>query len=191
MQNEIKSMIEESIEVKKLARSLSPQIEKAANLIIDVLRKNKKIVIAGNGGSTSQASHIAAEFVGRYKIERKGLPCIALTTDLAAITSIGNDYGFDTIFERQIEALANTGDVFIALSTSGNSKNIINAVEKAKKMNVHVIGLLGKGGGKLRNTSSVEIIVPSDNTPRIQESHLMILHIICEIVEKELFSKEV
>ena len=191
MQNEIKSMIEESIEVKKLARSLSPQIEKAANLIIDVLRKNKKILIAGNGGSASQASHIAAEFVGRYKIERKGLPCIALTTDLAAITSIGNDYGFDTIFERQIEALANTGDVFIALSTSGNSKNIINAVEKAKKMNVHVIGLLGKDGGKLKNTSNVEIIVPSDNTPRIQESHLMILHIICEIVEKELFSKEV
>ena len=145
--------------------------------------------MAGNGGSSTQASHIAAEFTGRYNLERRALPAIALTTDLAAITAIGNDYGFDAIFERQLEALANAGDVFIALSTSGNSKNLIKVVEKAKELNVHVIGLLGKGGGALKNTSSVEIIVPSDNTPRIQEAHLMILHIICELVEKELFVK--
>jgi len=110
-----------------------------------------------------------------------------LTADLAAITSIGNDYGFDAVFERQLEALGNEGDVFIALSTSGNSRNLIKAVEKAKELDIHVIGLLGKNGGKMASTSSVEIIVPSDNTPRIQEAHLMILHIICELAEKELF----
>ena len=187
MQNLIKSMIKESAETKRSVQELSPQIEKSVQLIINALKNNKKILIAGNGGSASQASHIVAEFVGRYKIERKGMPAIALTTDLAAITAIGNDYGFDAIFERQIEALGNDGDVFIALSTSGNSPNIIKAVEKAKKMNIHVIGLLGKDGGKLKNTSSVEIVVPSNNTPRIQEAHLMILHIICELVDKELF----
>lgn len=187
MQNLIKSMIEESIEVKDMVKPLSPEIEKAANIIINALENNKKILLAGNGGSSSQASHIAAEFTGRYKIERKGLPAISLTTDLAAITAIGNDYGFETVFERQLQALANPGDVFIALSTSGNSKNLIKAVEKAKELNAHVIGLLGKDGGKMKNTSSVEIIVPSDNTPRIQEAHLMILHIICELVDKELF----
>ena len=189
MQNEINSMIQESIETKKLTMQLAPQIENAVKIIANALKNNKKILIAGNGGSASQASHIAAEFVGRYKIERKGLPCIALTTDLAAITAIGNDYGFGSVFERQIEALGNDGDVFIALSTSGNSKNIVNAVEKAKKMNIQVIGLLGRDGGKLKNTSKVEIIVPSDNTPRIQEAHLMILHIICELVDNKLFGK--
>ena len=182
-------MIEESIETKRLVNNLSAEIEEASNLIINSLKNNKKMIIAGNGGSASQASHIAAEFVGRYKIERKGLPAISLTTDLAAITAIGNDYGFDEVFVRQLEALANPCDVFIALSTSGNSKNIIKAVEAAKKLNVYVIGLLGKNGGKMKNTSKVEIIVPSDNPPRIQEAHLMILHIICELAEKELFGK--
>ena len=201
MENEIRAMIQESIETKRLTQSMSPQIEKATNLIINALKNNKKILIAGNGGSASQASHIAAEFVGRYKIERKAIPAIALATDLAAITAIGNDYGFDTIFERQIEALGKEGDVFIALSTSGNSRNMIKAAEAARKLDIHVIGLLGRDGGKMKKllasmlasshagTSSVEIIVPSDNTPRIQEAHLMILHIICELVDKELFGK--
>ena len=201
MQNRIKSMIEESIEAKKLAKELVPQIEKATGLVISALKNNKKILLAGNGGSASQASHIAAEFVGRYKIERKGLAAISLASDLSAVTAIGNDYGFDVIFERQIEALGNGGDVFIALSTSGSSQNIIKAVEKAKKKNINVIGLLGKGGGKMKklfgsmlasshaSTSYVEIIVPSDNVPRIQEAHLMILHIICELVDEKLFGK--
>ena len=142
MENEIRAMIRESIETKRLTQSMSPQIEKATNLIINALKNNKKILIAGNGGSASQASHIAAEFVGRYKIERKAIPAIALATDLAAITAIGNDYGFDTIFERQIEALGKEGDVFIALSTSGNSRNMIKAAEAARKLDIHVIGLL-------------------------------------------------
>lgn len=190
MQNEIKSMIKEGIEVKKLiSGALAPQIAKAAGIIVDALKSNKKILIAGNGGSASMSSHIAAEFVGKYKIERKGLPAIALTTDLSAITSIGNDYDFDKIFERQMEALGNQGDVLIVLSTSGNSKNLVKAAEAAKRLNIHVIGLLGKGGGKLKNAPNIEMIVPSDNTPRIQEAHLMILHIICEIVENKLFEK--
>ena len=190
MQNNIESMIQENIETNKLVseKSLS-QIEKAANLVIGALKNNKKILIAGNGGSAAMSSHIAAEFTGRYKLERRGLPAIALTTELAAITAIGNDYGFERIFERQIEALGNDGDILIILSTSGNSKNLIKAVELAKKLNIHVIGLLGKDGGKLKNTSSAEIIVPSNSTPRIQEAHLMILHIICEIVENKLFGK--
>ena len=183
----IKSMIEESAETKESVQKLAPQIEEAARLVINALKNGKKIILAGNGGSASMAAHVSAEFVGRYKIERKGLPAIALTADLAAITSIGNDYGFDAVFERQLEALGNEGDVFIALSTSGNSRNLIKAVEKAKELDIHVIGLLGKNGGKMASTSSVEIIVPSDNTPRIQEAHLMILHIICELAEKELF----
>ena len=201
MQNEIKSIIQESVETNKLVHELAPKIEEAANLIIYALQNNKKILIAGNGGSCSQASHIAGEFVGRFKIERKGLPCIALTADTSILTALSNDYGFETIFERQLEAYAHPGDVFIALSTSGNSKNLIKAVEAAKKNNIHTIGLLGKDGGKMKNllasmltsshatTSSVEIIVNSDNTPRIQEAHLLILHIICELIDKEMFGK--
>lgn len=187
MQDTIKSMIGESAETKRILQELSLEIEKAARLLTDAIKNSRKILLAGNGGSAEMSAHIAAEFVGRYKMERKALPAIALTTDLAAITAIGNDYGFDRVFERQLEALGREGDVFIALTTSGNSKNLIKAVEKAKELNIQVIGLLGKDGGKMKNTSKVEIIVPSDNTPRIQEAHLMILHIICELVEKELF----
>lgn len=189
MKNEIISMIGESSNAVALCKELAPQIEKAAKLVSNALKNNKKILLAGNGGSASQASHIAAEFIGKYKIERKGMPAISLASDLSAITAIGNDYGFDRVFERQIEALGNEEDVLIVLTTSGNSQNLINAVEKAKKMNIHVISLLGKGGGKMKNISDVEIIVPSDNVPRIQECHLMILHIICELVDKELFGK--
>ena len=188
MQNEIKSMVQENIEVQRvIIGRFSNGIENAAKLVINTLKNKKKIILIGNGGSAEMCAHIAAEFTGRYKLERKGLPAIALTTDLAAITAIGNDYGFDKIFERQIEALGNEGDVLIALSTSGNSVNILRAVEKARKMGIKVLSLLGKDGGRLKNMSDIEIIVPSDNTPRIQESHLMILHIICELAEKEMF----
>jgi len=189
MQSEIKSMIEESAETGKSVQDLVPQIEKAAKIVADALKNGKKIILAGNGGSAAMSSHIAAEFTGRYKLERKGLPAIALTADLAAITAIGNDYGFDKIFERQIEALGNQGDVFIALSTSGDSSNMIKAVGKAKKMNIKVIGLLGKDGGNMKSACDIEMIIPSSNTPRIQEAHLMILHIICELAENELFGK--
>lgn len=189
MKKTITSMIEESIETKKKSMKLTPQIEEAANLVINALKNKRKILLAGNGGSASQASHIAAEFTGRYKIERKGMPAISLSSDMSAITAIGNDYGFDAIFERQLEALGNEGDVLILLSTSGNSSNIIKAAEKAKKMGIKTIALLGKDGGKMKNKSDVEIIIPSDNIPRIQEAHIMIMHIICEIADEKLFGK--
>ena len=172
---------------KDIAEGYTKKIQECVDVIVDCLKNGNKILLAGNGGSATQASHIAAEFTGRYKLERKGLPAIALTTDLAVVTSIANDYGFDAVFEREIEALGNNGDILIALTTSGNSPNIIRAVEKAKKIKIKVIGLLGKDGGKIKNASDIEIIIPSDNTPRIQEAHLTILHIICELVENKLF----
>ena len=188
MKEEIKSMLKEGIELNsRLTENFSDKIEQAANLIIDCLKNNNKILLCGNGGSASECSHIAAEFVGRFKKERKALPAIALTTDMPIITAIGNDYGFDKIFERQIEALGKKGDVLISMTTSGNSKNIINAIEKSSSKGIKTIGLLGKDGGRVKNTSNIEIIIPSDNTPRIQEAHLTILHIICELVEKKLF----
>ena len=190
MQKEIKSMIQESVGAKKLVYdTLTLRIEDAVKLVANAFKSKKKVLIAGNGGSASQASHIAAEFVGRYKIKRKGLPCIALTADTSILTAWSNDYSYDTVFERQIEALGNEGDVLIVLSTSGNSSNIIRAVQKAKKMKINVIGFLGKKGGKMKNVSDVEIIIPSGNTPRIQEAHIMIMHIICEVADNELFGE--
>ena len=173
---------------KEIAEGYTKKIDGCVDIIADCLKNGSKILLAGNGGSATQASHIAAEFTGRYKMERKGLPAIALTADLAAVTSIANDYGFDAVFERKLEALGNKGDVLIVLTTSGNSLNVIRAAEKAKKMNIKVIGLLGKDGGKIKSASDIEIIIPSNNTPRIQEAHLIILHIICELVEKKLFA---
>lgn len=186
--SEIKTMLMESANLSKnLAERYSNKIKECIDLILNCLKNKNKILLIGNGGSAEMSAHIAAEFTGRYKIERKALPAIAMTTDLSAITAIANDYGFDAVFERQLEALGNENDVLIALSTSGNSQNIINAVKMAKKMNIKAIGLLGKDGGKLKNVSDIEIIIPSENTPRIQEAHLAILHIICEIVENKLF----
>ena len=189
MQNAIKAMIDESVETKALVKEKAPEIEQCVKMIVNAFKKNKKVLLAGNGGSASQAQHIAAEFVGRYKMERKALPSIALTTDTSILTAIANDYSYDNVFSRQIEALGNEGDIFISLSTSGNSKNLVNAVKEAKKMKMRIIGLYGKDGGLLKGTSDIEIIVPSKNTPRIQEAHLMILHIICELVDEELFRK--
>ncbi len=169
MKENINNMLKENIELNNnLIETFSDKIEEAANLIIDCLKNGNKILLAGNGGSASQCSHIAAEFTGRFKKDRKPLPAIALTTDLSAITAIGNDCGFDKIFERQVEALGKEGDVLIAITTSGNSQNIINAIERSKPLGIKTIGLLGKGGGKIKNTTSIEITIPSNNTPRIQ-----------------------
>lgn len=188
MEENIKNMLNESIELnKKLIQDHQEKIEEIVNSIVKCIKNNNKIMLCGNGGSATQASHIAAEFVGRYKKERKSLPAIALTTDMANITAIGNDYGFNTIFERQVEGLGNKGDILICLTTSGNSENLIKATQKAKSMEIKTIGLLGKDGGKMKNTSDIEIIIPSENTPRIQEAHITILHIICEIMENKLF----
>jgi D-sedoheptulose 7-phosphate isomerase len=185
----IKGMIEENADVKKLCLKLAPAIEKAADLIEKALKNGNKVILAGNGGSASQATHIAAEFTGRYKLERKALPGISLSADLSAITAIANDYGYDNVFSRQLEGLGNKGDVFIALSTSGNSENVIKALNTAGKKKIQTISLIGKGGGRMKGMADIDLIIPSSNTPRIQECHLMILHIICEVVENSLFVK--
>jgi D-sedoheptulose 7-phosphate isomerase len=183
--------LEESANVKiMMAQSLSDKIVNAAEIIIDACRKEKKVLLVGNGGSAADAQHIAAEFVGRFKLERIGLPAIALTTDTSILTALANDYGYDMVFSRQLDALANEGDVLIAITTSGTSPNILKAVEVARSKNVKVIGLTGGGGGKLKDAADLAIIVPTNNTPRIQEAHITIGHIICNLVERELFDEQ-
>lgn len=168
------------LETKK---SLSNLINDACNIIIDCIKSEKKVLLIGNGGSAADAQHIAAEFTGRFVKERNPLPAIALTTDTSAITAIGNDYGFDNVFERQVLALANAGDVLICISTSGNSINIINAIKAAKSKKAIVIGLCGNGGGKMSNICDLNVIVPSSITANIQEMHILIGHIFCSAID--------
>ena len=163
------------------------QIEEAAQSVIKAYRNGKKVLLCGNGGSASDAQHIEGELVGRFQKERHGLPAIALTANTTTITAIGNDYGYSTIFKRAVEAHGVKGDVLIGFTTSGNSENIYEAFKFAKEMGIHTIGLLGKDGGKCKEIVDVAIVVPSDITARIQESHIMIGHILCSIVEEKLF----
>lgn len=187
----IEKQIKDSIEVKKMIledKLIAKEIEKVAIAIIKAYKNGNKTLIAGNGGSAADAQHIAGELVSRFYFDRPALASIALTTDTSILTAIGNDYGYEKIFARQIEANGKSGDIFIAISTSGNSKNIIQAVIEAKKQNVITVGFTGKNGGELRNICDFIIKVPSENTPRIQESHILIGHIISEIVEREIFA---
>ena len=179
--------IKESCEVKvKSYKANKVQLEAAVHSLYTTLDTGKKILIFGNGGSAADAQHMAAEFVVRLKLERRGYPAIALTTDSSILTSCGNDYGFDRIFERQVEALGSFGDLAIAISTSGNSKNVILAVKEAKKKGMNVIGFTGKGGGNMAKLCDILIDVKSVNTMRIQETHITYFHILCDIVEKKL-----
>ena len=162
-------------------------IEKSTFLICRALENKKKLLICGNGGSAAESQHFAAELVGRFKIKREGIPAIALTADTSLITALGNDFGFDTIFAKQVETLGSEGDVLCCLSTSGISKNIIMASLKAKEKNIPTISLLGKDGGRIKEISDVSIVVPSQDTARIQEAHLLIIHVICQLIEKYLF----
>ena len=165
-------------------RSLGKEIELSANICISSLQNNGKILICGNGGSAADAQHIAAELVSRYKTERKGLGSIALSTDSSILTAIGNDYGFERIFSRQVEALANPEDVVIGISTGGTSLNVVKALETAKKMNCKTIGFSGRTGGDFNNICDINLIVPVEDTPRIQEMHIFIGHTICHIIEQ-------
>jgi len=159
-------------------------IEIAAKICIDSLKEGNKILIFGNGGSAADAQHIAAEIVGRYKVERKGLPAIALTTDTSVLTSIGNDFGFEHLFDRQVQALSNKGDVLIGISTGGTSKNVISALKLGKSNGCKVIGFSGKSGGDFNNICDVNLVVASEDTPRIQEIHILIGHIICHLIDQ-------
>jgi len=181
----IRQEIRESIAVKiVLLRRKDKAIAQFAKLISQAFRNGKKLLIFGNGGSAADAQHIAAEMVGRFQTERKPLPAVALTTDTSALTAIGNDYGFDKIFARQISALGNTGDVALAISTSGNSPNILKGLKAAKRAGMLTIGLTGRTGGKMRGLVDYCLCIPSEKTSRIQESHILVGHILSGIVEK-------
>ncbi|MEO6633692.1 MAG: D-sedoheptulose 7-phosphate isomerase [Mucilaginibacter sp.] len=169
--------------LQKVIENLVPDIEAACQLITATIKNGNKVLLAGNGGSAADAQHIAAELSGRFVKDRKALPGIALTTDTSAITSIANDYGYDFVFSRQLEALAQPGDLFIGISTSGNSQGILNAVTAAKTNNCKIIGLTGRDGGKMKGLCDIDIIVPSETTARIQEMHILIGHILCTAVD--------
>jgi len=170
-------------EVSSKMLSLSNSIELISKVSIETLESKGKIVLFGNGGSAADAQHIAAELVGRYKMDRKGLPAIALTTDTSALTAIANDFGYENIFARQLEALLNKNDLVIGISTSGNSKNVINALDYANELGVKTIGLSGGDGGVMNEICSHNLVVPSFDTPRIQEMHIFIGHTICHLVD--------
>lgn len=187
----IKNYISDSIETKRNIlenEEILAQIKNVSLIIIDSLKKGKKVLICGNGGSAADAQHIAAEFVSRFYFDRPGLPAIALTVDTSILTAIGNDYGYDKTFSRQVQANGNEGDVLIGISTSGNSPNVLNAILEAKTKGIIAIGLTGQKESEISKSANICIKVPSCETPKIQESHIMIGHVICALAEKAIFS---
>ena len=184
MQSIIKFEFEEHLKTSQATfESIGHSVEVAAKLCIDCLKNGNKILLFGNGGSAADAQHIAAELVGRYKTERKGLAAIALTTDTSALTAISNDYGYDCVFDRQVEALANTGDVAIGISTGGRSANVNSALKVAKDLGCKTIGFSGRGGGEMNELCDINIVVPAQDTARIQEMHIVIGHTICHLID--------
>lgn len=186
MKEIIQARVAESIKVKQETLSKNAEtVARMAEEITKALKNNNKVFFFGNGGSAADSQHMAAEFIGRFQRERRSLPAIALTTDSSVLTALGNDYGFDVVFSRQLEGLAQKGDVAVAISTSGNSKNVIAGVYQAKKTGLKVMSFTGCGGGKLAPLCDLNLIVESSNTARIQESHICFFHIICELVEDQ------
>ena len=185
MINQILNIFEEHILVAKTTKEqLNGVILEACEIINRAICSGNKIILCGNGGSAADAQHIAAEFTGRFVKERKALAAISLTTDTSAITAIGNDYGFDKIFERQVEAIAFPGDVLIGISTSGNSQNVVNAIKKANDIGCFTIGLSGNDGGELSRICISNIVIPSSKTARIQEMHILVGHIFCDYIDR-------
>lgn len=189
-QKYIQDQLEESAATKKkIYEACAPSILKAVDTIFNALNNYKKILICGNGGSAADSQHIAAELVIRMtKPNRPPVAAVALTTDTSILTAGGNDIGFENIFSRQVEALGNEGDILIAISTSGNSENVNRAIQQARKKQMKIIGLLGKDGGASKNLVDIPIIIPAEDTQRIQEGHITVAHIICGIIENEMFS---
>jgi len=189
MKNKIKSYLgTHQATIDRLQSELLPHIETSVHTLIDALNSGGKILIMGNGGSAADAQHLAAEFVGRFLLKRRALPAIALTTDTSILTAVSNDYGYDEVFKRQVEALAASGDVIIGISTSGNSANVEKAIQSARDKGCRTIGLLGRDGGRIAAMCDVALTVPAQSTPHIQEAHLVIMHILCDLVEQALFA---
>lgn len=189
MKDKILKAIKNDIQVKEdLLKNCTSKIEQAAEAVVSSISSGGKLLIFGNGGSAADSQHIAAELVGRFKKERKAIAAVALTTNTSTLTAIGNDYGYDATFSRQVEAIGKRGDVALAISTSGKSQNVMAAVRKAREMGIKTIALTGGTGGPLAKECDIAIVVGSGDTPRIQESHILIGHIICELIE-DAFSK--
>lgn len=175
--------------ISRVEHEMSPLIAEMVTLLVETFNSGGKLLVMGNGGSAADAQHFVAEIVGRFKMERRGLPAIALSTDTSILTAIGNDYGFDKVFRRQVEALAVPGDLVVGISTSGNSPNVLQALELARENGCRTVGLLGKDGGTIKGVCDLAIIVPTADTPRVQEAHITIIHIVCDLLEKALFAR--
>lgn len=172
--------------INSIASDLTEQIELLASVVVQALANHKKVLLMGNGGSAADAQHIAAELVGRFKSDRRSLPALALTTDTSILTAISNDYSFEEVFRRQITALASEGDIVIGISTSGNSPNILSAIKAAQERGCRTIGMTGSHGGELAKVADLSLIIPSRETSRIQEAHITVAHIICNLVERSI-----
>ena len=184
MKNMIQNEMQEHKEtIDKVIETLPQEVETACKIAVDTINAGNKILLCGNGGSAADAQHVAAELIGRYKKERRGLAAIALTTDTSALTAIANDYAYEDIFSRQIEGLAKSGDMIIGISTTGNSDNVIRAFEMGRKLGCKTVGLSGKDGGMFTGKCDLNIVVPSDTTARIQEMHILIGHMICQSID--------
>jgi len=188
MENEIVSILDESIKVKEGIKDLAPLIKKVAKEIINAYKNKKKVVLFGNGGSAADAQHIAAEFVGKFYKDREALPSLAFHTNTSSVTATANDYGYDFVFERQVNAFVEKGDIVIGISTSGNSPNVVKGLERAKAKGAITVGMTGQKENKIENLVDYCLKMPSTDTPRIQEGHGTVGHIICYLVEKELFN---
>lgn len=185
MKDLIQHELDEHLKTTQQMGDLIDQLERAAKICIQCLKNGGKILIFGNGGSAADAQHIAAELVGRYKIERKGLPAIALTTDSSALTCISNDYDYGYVFSRQVEALSRQGDVAIGISTGGTSTNVLNGLKTANEHHCKTIGFSGRGGGTFQTICDINLVVPAEDTPRIQEMHIFIGHTLCHLIDQE------
>lgn len=190
MRDQIDGHFNRHAQVLELARkTLAPVIVKCVEALVHALQSGSKVLIMGNGGSAADAQHFAAELVGRFLRERRALPAIALTTDTSLLTAVANDFGFDQIFKRQVEALARSGDVVVGISTSGNSPNVVLALEAARAIGCKTVGLLGRDGGKIAPLVDLNLTVPVQETPHIQEAHITIIHLLCDILEQQIHNE--
>jgi D-sedoheptulose 7-phosphate isomerase len=187
IQDVLNHSINEHLSLVSSVAQLTPDISNIILMIMDAFRRGNKLLIFGNGGSAADAQHIASELVGRFITERAALPAIALTTDTSILTSVGNDYGYEHVFSRQVEAIAKPSDVVLGISTSGNSGNVFKALVAARQLDCRTIGLLGNDGGKIKDITDASIIIPSKNTARVQEMHILIGHLLCEAIDDQLY----